>query len=70
MTSMFAYSKFNGDISKWDVSNVKDMYWMFNNSKFNGNISKWDVSNVKDMKDIFKDSPLQLKRNQHKRCKK
>lgn len=34
-----AYS-FNGDISKWDVSNVKDMSEMFMDSrKFNGDIS-------------------------------
>ena len=46
------------------------MYCMFYKSKFNGDISHWDVSNVKNMKDIFKASPLILKRNQHKRCKK
>jgi len=45
--------KFNGDISKWDVSNVKDMKYMFYYSSFNGDISKWDVSNVKDMKYMF-----------------
>ena len=26
-------SKFNGDISKWDVSSVEDMEHMFDNSK-------------------------------------
>ena len=46
------------------------MHYLFVNSEFNGNISEWDVSNVKNMKDIFKASPLILKRNQHKRCKK
>jgi surface protein len=39
MDSMFAWSKFTGDISKWDVSNVRDMSKMFNNSIFNGDIS-------------------------------
>ena len=60
MSYMFAYSyfngdisKFNGDISKWDVSNVKDMYGMFCKSSFNGDISKWDVSKVKDMSWMF-----------------
>ena len=29
MAGMFAYSVFNGDISKWDVSNVRDMNGTF-----------------------------------------
>ena len=38
---------FNGDISMWNVSNVKNMVCMFLNcGKFNCDISKWDVSNV------------------------
>ena len=49
-------NKFNGDISKWNVSNVKDMNYMFANSKFNGDISKWDVSNVKYMNGMFASS--------------
>ena len=46
-------NRFNGDISKWDVSSVKDMSEMFNGSRFNGDISKWDVSSVKDMRRMF-----------------
>ena len=47
MEYMFAkFPYFNGDISKWDVSNVKTMSNMFRNSEFNGDRSKWDVSNV------------------------
>ena len=69
MYGMFKDSNFNGDISEWDVSNVKDMEGLFYSSKFNGDISNWDVRNVKYMNDIFKYSPLQLKRNQSKRCK-
>ena len=49
MTEIFKDSDFNGDISKWDVSNVKEMYGMFDHSKFtgkNGDIGKWDVSKV------------------------
>ena len=56
MSYMFTYSKFNGDISNWDVSNVKNMQEMFYNSKFtgeNGDISNWDVSNVNNMKYMF-----------------
>ena len=54
MSSMFAYSLFNGDISKWDVSNDKDMWGMFQYSLFDGDISNWNVSNVKDMSRMFK----------------
>ena len=51
---MFFNSQFNGDISKWDVSNVTNMSCMFDyNSQFNGDISKWDVSNVTDMSNMF-----------------
>jgi surface protein len=46
---MFFRSQFNGNISKWDVSNVEDMSDMFSNSQFTGNISNWDVSNVENM---------------------
>ena len=40
---MFRESKFNGDISKWDVSNVKakDMLLMFYDSPLEKNPPKW-----------------------------
>jgi len=44
---------FNGDISEWDVSRVKNMRVMFCVTTFNGDISDWDVSNVKDMSGMF-----------------
>ena len=53
MSNLFAYSKFNGDISKWNVSNVTNMAGMFIRSEFNGDISKWNVSNVEDMQGMF-----------------
>ena len=58
MNNIFNYDNnyncnFNGDISKWDVSNVKYMNGMFCNSAFNGDISKWDVSNVTNMISLF-----------------
>ena len=54
MSKLFFYSDFNGNISQWDVSNVKNMMNMFFNCKyFNGDISTWDVSNVKDMSRMF-----------------
>ena len=56
MSNLFQFSKFNGDISGWDVSNVENMDGMFYDSKFtgkNGDISKWDVSKVTNMFNMF-----------------
>ena len=56
MNWLFSESKFNGDISRWDVSHVEDMQAMFYNSAFdgsNGSIVDWDVSNVTNMHAIF-----------------
>ena len=63
MSSLFADSLFNGDISKWDVSNVISMSYMFSNMPwrhgFCGDISQWNVSNVTDMSGMFEGSPLE-----------
>ena len=57
MTELFSLSDFNGDISKWNVSNVENMKHLFFNTKlFNGDISNWDVSKVKDMDGMFANS--------------
>ena len=57
MAYLFSFiPSFNGDISKWNVSNVKHMPFMFQDSKFDGDISEWDVSNVKTMYEMFRDS--------------
>jgi surface protein len=54
MTWMFNYaSSFNGDISRWDVRNVRDMSQMFFASQFNSDISRWDVRKVTDMSCMF-----------------
>jgi len=45
---------FNGDISNWNVENVKNMEHMFRRSAFNGDISGWDVSNVRNMNGMFR----------------
>ena len=45
--------KFNGDISRWDVSNVKNMAHMFHYGSFNQHIRDWDVSNVTTMECMF-----------------
>ena len=49
-------SKFNGDISCWDVSNVLNMTGMFLGSQFDGDISNWDVGRVKWMSCMFRHS--------------
>ena len=52
-------SKFNIDISKWNVSSVIDMSYMFNGaSSFNVDISKWNVSKVNNMSHMFSDASL------------
>ena len=38
---MFRRSNFNGDISKWDVSNVEEMNNMFNGSPLENNEPDW-----------------------------
>ena len=57
MNNMFISSDFNGDISKWDVSNVTQMSNMFKGTtKFNGDIRSWDVSKVTDMNSMFQNA--------------
>ena len=56
MSGLFMSSRFNGDISKWDVSNVEDMLMMFAHSDFdctNGDISQWEVPNLKSFNYVF-----------------
>ena len=48
--------QFNGNISEWNTSNVRNMNGMFRGSEFNGDISKWNVSNVRVMMNAFRQS--------------
>ena len=41
MSFLFVSSKFNGDLSRWDVRNVKNMFGIFYNSPLEGNESDW-----------------------------
>lgn len=46
--------RFNQDISRRNVSNVRDMHEMFIATlSFNQNLSLWNVSNVITMRDMF-----------------
>jgi surface protein len=56
LQGMFYKTKFNGDISQWNTSNVRNMAIMFAASDFDGDISNWDVSNVENMEYLFKNS--------------
>lgn len=55
MSNMFhGATKFNGDISGWDVSNVTDMSYMFEDAEsFNQDIGNWDISNVTSILRMF-----------------
>lgn len=55
LDKLFSYElkDFNGDISKWDTSNVISMDAMFKNSEFNGDISRWNVAKVENMYEMF-----------------
>lgn len=56
---VFENSKFNGDISKWNMRRAQNLNYMFSNSEFNGDISQWDVSNVLTMQSAFSHSAFQ-----------
>jgi surface protein len=55
MNEMFRHATyFNGDISKFDTSNVENMQYLFNNAiNFNQDISSWNTSNVTNMQYVF-----------------
>ena len=62
MSTLFSGLDFNGDISNWDVSNLKSMEGMFKGCKsFNQDLSNWDVEHVKYMDDMFYMCPIQEK---------
>ena len=56
MSNLFEDLDFKGDISHWDVSNVKDMIYMFFKCEFfNTDISNWAVSTVTDTRHLLSD---------------
>ena len=48
-------SEFNGNISEWDVSNVKDMRGMFAYSNFNQDISNWKINKYCTTNSMFRE---------------
>ncbi len=56
----YCADNFNGDISNWDVSNVRDMSRMFKYAKkFKQDLNKWNVRKDATMANMFKDSGLE-----------
>jgi hypothetical protein len=60
---MFTDSKFNGNISNWDVGKVRHIEFMFKNTPFNGDLNNWnmDISKMtfEDKYQVFIGSPLE-----------
>ena len=55
LDSLFKGSQVNGDITKWDVSNVTSMYETFYGcTDFNQEIETWNVSKVENMSGLFR----------------
>ena len=45
---------FNGDVSLWNTSSVRDMSGMFAHANsFNRDLSQWNTGNVQDMFSMF-----------------
>lgn len=57
LSNLFSFKdEINGDISKWDTSDVTNMEFMFSYSGINPDISKWNTSNVINMGFMFSNS--------------
>ena len=61
---MFAYSKFNQDISKWPINPNVYFTNMFCGSDFNQNLSNWKISRgtPKYLSEMFKNTPMKDKK--------
>ena len=54
-------TRFNSDLSKWDVSRVSCMSYMFNSCPaFDSDLSKWDVRRVEDMYSMFEGTAVKV----------
>ena len=54
MSKLFMSCDYNIDVSRWDVSNVKNMCQIFYGCiRLNTDLSVWNVSNVTDMNHMF-----------------
>ena len=56
IAKIFSNGWFNQDISKWDVSKVKNMLNAFNGAhKFDQDLSGWNTSSVENMNTTFQE---------------
>lgn len=53
-----AIEGFNGDVSKWNVSNALRMDELFDSSAFTGNVAAWNTSRVVNMSSMFRNTPF------------
>jgi len=59
VADMFGYaSRFNGNVSTWDISSVQELWGTFAGSAFNGDVNSWDTSSVDSMSFMFSFSPF------------
>ncbi len=57
MLRMFESSKFNGDVSGWDVQNVQTFQAMFQKSPFCGDVSQWKWASAAHVGYMFHETP-------------
>ena len=50
---------FNGDLSKWDVSNVQSVEEAFARTNYTQNLDSWNLKNCKNFDKCFDKSPLE-----------
>jgi len=65
MSNMFqGATRFNAEVSDWDVSSVTNLSYTFNEaSAFNQDLSLWSISSVTDMTDMLRDSSMSADNN-------
>ena len=49
------HARFNGDISNWDVSHVKDMSRMFWGSEYRRDLTEWAPISLEKKENMFND---------------
>jgi len=59
MAVMFCLTKFNHDISKWNVSKVINIESMFQNSSYSFSNESWNLINCTKKDNVFKNSPVE-----------
>lgn len=55
---LFGNTRFEGDVSQWNMANAISVEGMFRDCPFNGDISKWNMHNVERAKSMFFNSPF------------